>query len=71
MSIRAIAVDEQNVQHLIIVLNRQDVYTILRGEVLVLPPGLPELGAASDIVVLFAETDEQLAQRFPPALRPV
>jgi hypothetical protein len=71
MSIKAIAVDEQDVQHLIVGLSREDVNTILKGDVLVLPPGIPDLTAASDIVVLFAETDEELAQRFPPALRPV
>jgi hypothetical protein len=60
-----------NTQHLIIGLNRKDVDTILRGDVLTLPPGMPELSEASDIVVLFAETDKELAQRFPPALRPV
>ena len=69
--LKAIALDEENVQHLIIGLSRADVDTILRGDVLVLPPGWPELGAASDTVVLSAETDEQLAQRFPPSLRPV
>ena len=44
----------------------------MRGDVLTLPRSMkPELTAGSDIVVLFAETDEALTGRFPPSLRPV
>jgi hypothetical protein len=72
MSITAIALDEANTQHLIIGLTRAEVDALVRGEVLTLPHNIkPELTADSDIVVLFAETDEALAGRFPPALRPV
>jgi hypothetical protein len=31
---------------------------------------IPHLTANSDIVILFAETDDDLSKRFPPALRP-
>ena len=38
---------------------------------LTLPAGmLTGLTEDSDVVVLFAETDEELEQRFPPSLRP-
>jgi hypothetical protein len=72
MAVKAIAVDDENTQHLIIGLNRENVQSILQGDVLTLPRGIvPELTDTSDIVVLFAETDAALAGRFPPALRPV
>jgi len=72
MSITAIALDDANTQHLIIGLTRAEVDALVRGDVLTLPRIIkPELTADSDIVVMFAETDEALAGRFPPALRPV
>jgi hypothetical protein len=72
MSITAIAVDDANTQHLIIGLTRADVDALVRGDVLTRPRSMkPELTANSDIVVLFAETDAELAGPFPPALRPV
>jgi hypothetical protein len=70
MAIKAIALDEANVHHLIIGLNRENVDSILRGEVFTLPPGGVPLTEESDIVILFAETDEELAERFPPMMRP-
>jgi hypothetical protein len=67
----AIAVDDENTQHLIIGLNRDNVNDLLDGDVLTLPHGVAiSLTEKSDIL-LFAETDEDLAQRFPPRLRPV
>ena len=70
MAVKAIALDDDNIQHLIIGLNRKNVESILRGDVF--PRGIaPVLSEASDIVLLFAETDEELGSRFPPALRPV
>jgi hypothetical protein len=72
MSITAIALDDTNIQHLIIGLTRAEVDALVRGDVLTLPRTTkPELTADSDIVVMFAETDEALTARFPPALRPV
>ena len=63
MSITAIAVDDANVQHLIIGLTRAEVGALVGGDVLTLPRILkPELTADSDIVVLFAETDEELTK---------
>jgi hypothetical protein len=45
---------------------------IMRGDMLTLPHNIkPELTADSTFVVLFAETDAELAGSFPPALRPV
>jgi len=72
MAIKAVAVDEDNIHHLIIGLNRENVDDILSGKVLTLPAGfLTGLTEESDVVVVFGENDEELAQRFPPALRPV
>jgi hypothetical protein len=72
MAIKAIAVDDENTEHLIIGLNRENVESLLRGDVFTLPSGpVPVLTKdKSDIVLVFAETDEDLAKRFPPRLRP-
>jgi hypothetical protein len=44
-----------------------EVDALVRGDVLTLPRSTkPELTADSDIVVMFAETDQALAGRFPP-----
>ncbi len=73
MAVKAIVVDDENIQHLIIGLTRENVESLLRGDVFTLPSGpVPVLTEhRSDIVLLFAETDEDLTKRFPPALRPV
>jgi hypothetical protein len=71
MAIKGIAVDDENLHHLIIGLNRQDVEAILAGRVVSLPAGfLPNLTEQSDVVVMFGETDEELEQRFGPPMRP-
>jgi hypothetical protein len=68
-----IVVDDENIQHLIIGLNRPECGVAPRGDVFTLPSGpVPVLTEdKSDIVLLSAETDEDLEKRFPPALRPV
>jgi hypothetical protein len=71
MAVKATVVDKSGTQHLIIGLNRENVESIIRGEILTLPPGATLLTDESDIVVLFAENDIELGKRFPPALRPV
>jgi hypothetical protein len=72
MAIKAVAVDDQNTEHLIIGLNRENINSLFAGDVLTLPHGIAiTLTENSDIVLLFAETDEELEKRFPPALRPV
>ena len=72
MAIKAVAVDDENTQHLIIGLNRGNVNDLLDGDVFTLPGGIAiSLTEKSDIVLLFAETDDDLAKRFPPRLRPV
>ena len=73
MAVRAIVMDQENVEHLIIGLNREDVEALLRGEVFTLPSGqVPVLTEdRSDIVLVFAETDDDLEKRFPPSLRPI
>jgi hypothetical protein len=72
MAIKAGAVDDENTQRLIIGLNRDNVNFLLDGDVFTLPHGIAiSLTENSDIVLLFAETDDDLAKRFPPRLRPV
>ena len=72
MAIKVVAVDGENTQHLIIGLNRNNVNDLLDGDVFTLPHGIAiTLTENSDIVLLFAETDEELEKRFPPRLRPV
>jgi hypothetical protein len=72
MAIKAVAVDDENTEHLIIGLNRDNVDSLLDGTVFTLPHGMAfTLSEKSEIVLLFAETDEELAKRFPPRLQPV
>jgi hypothetical protein len=72
MAVKAILVDDESTQHLAIGLNRESINSLLAGDVFTLPGGVPvSLSADSDVVLLFAETDADLEQRFPPALRPV
>jgi hypothetical protein len=73
MAVKPIVVDDENVQHLIIGLNREDIESLLRGDVFTLPSGpMPVMTEnKSDIVLLFAETDDDLGKRLPPVLRPV
>ena len=72
MAIKAVAVDDENTQHLIIGLNRDNVDSLLDGDVFALPHGIAvTLTENSDIVLLFAETEDELAKRFPPRMRPV
>ena len=73
MAIKAVAVDDENTEHLIIGLNRENIESLLRGDVFTLPRGVvPTLVEnRSDIVLLFAETDQELAKRFPPSMRPM
>ena len=72
MAIKAVAVDDQNTEHLIIGLNRENINSLLDGDVFTLPKWVAtSITEASDIVLLFAETDEELEKRFPPRLRAV
>jgi hypothetical protein len=51
-------------------LNRENVDAILRGDVVSFEGGInppPVLTYESDIVLLFAETDQDIWKRFPPA----
>jgi hypothetical protein len=70
MAIKAVAVDDENSQHLIIGLNRDNANSLLNGAVFILPQGVAiTLTENRDIVLLFAETDDDLAKRFPPRKR--
>jgi hypothetical protein len=61
MAIKAVAVDDENTEHLIIGLNRDNVNFLLNGDVFTLPHGIAiNLTEKSDIVLLFAETDRTL-----------
>jgi hypothetical protein len=67
MAIKAVAVDDQNTEHLIIGLNRDNVNSLLEGDVFTLPHGVAiSLTEKSDIVLLFAETDEDLERNAFP-----
>ncbi len=69
MSSLARCVDERNILHLLIGLNREDIESLLRGEVLTLPRGeMIPLSAKSGIALLFAETDEEVEERLPPPI---
>jgi len=71
MAIKAVAVDDKNTQHLIIGLNRENVNSLFYGGVFTLPHGIAiALSENSNIVLLFAETDEDLEKRFPPSMGP-
>jgi hypothetical protein len=69
MAVKATCVDDRKTPHLIIRLNRQNIDSLLRGEMLTLPCGKGiHLSAKSDVAVVFAETDEDLIQQnLPPA----
>jgi hypothetical protein len=72
MAIKSVVVDESGTHHLILGLNRENVDSVLNGNVFTFPKGLLSgLSEDSDVVLLFAETDQQLEKRFPPTLRPV
>jgi hypothetical protein len=62
MAITALAVDNTNTHHLLIGLNRENVESTLRGDVFTLPKGAAPLTVDSDIVIIFAETNEDLGQ---------
>jgi hypothetical protein len=71
VAIKAVAVDDENTQHLMIGLNRDNITSLLDGDVFTLPGGVAiAITDESDIVLLFAETDDDLAKRFSPKLRP-
>jgi hypothetical protein len=56
MAIKAVWVDKEGVQHLIIGLSRENVNTLVDGEVFTLPQGLAaSITSKSDIVLLFAD----------------
>jgi hypothetical protein len=64
MALKATILDDDNTPHLLIGLSRENIESIERGEVFVLPPGknVP-LTEESDIVILFEETDDDLVER--------
>jgi hypothetical protein len=68
MAVKAIGVDDSGTHHLLIGLNRENINALLNGDVLTLSGGAVPLNESSDIVLVFAETDEELGQRFPPRM---
>jgi hypothetical protein len=66
MAIKAICTDESDTVHLLIGLNRENIDSLLRGEVVTLPRGGVALSEKSDIAILFAETDGELEKKLPP-----
>jgi len=65
MAIKAICSDDVDTIHLLIGLNREDIESILRGDTLTLPHGAVPLSGHSDILIMFAESDEGLEKRLP------
>jgi hypothetical protein len=69
MAIKTTRVDDAQTVHLLIGLNRENIDSLLRGETLTLPPGAVALSDGSEIVIVFAETDEELVEKgLPPAV---
>jgi hypothetical protein len=62
MAIKATCIDEAQMLHLRIGLNRTNLEALLRGETVTLPADANPLAEESDIAVVFAETDEELVQ---------
>jgi hypothetical protein len=59
MAIKSVVVDESGTHHLILGLNRENVDSVLNGNVFTFPKGLLSgLSEDSDIVLLFPETDQ-------------
>jgi hypothetical protein len=72
MAVKAVCKDKEGIQHLIIGLSRENLNTLVDGEVLTMPQGLAaNITEASDIVLLFAETDAELKSRMSPLMRAV
>jgi hypothetical protein len=66
MAIRAVAADDENTPHLIIGLNRESADSLLERGVFTLPHRFAfALSEDSNIVLLFVETDEDLAKVSP------
>jgi hypothetical protein len=72
MALKATLLDEESTPHLLIGLSRENLESLQRGEVFVLPPGknVP-LTEKSDIVLMFEETDEDLVERMKAHMPPV
>ena len=71
MVIKAVLTDELGTHHLMLGLNRDDVESLLNGDIFRLPRGM--LSGMSDdcnVELLFAETDDELASHLQPRLRP-
>lgn len=61
MAIKAVAIDDAGIHHLVIGLTRENVDSLLDGDVFTFPAGyLTGLTEDSDVVLLFAETDNDL-----------
>lgn len=71
MAIKAVAIDDTGTRHLVIGLNRENMNTLLNGNILILPTGyLAGLTEDGYVVLMFAETEKGVLKMFPPALRP-
>lgn len=68
MALRATCVDDRNKTHLLIGLNRENIEALMGGEVLALPTGQSvRLGKSSQILIVFAETDDELVEHRLPS----
>ena len=70
MVIKAVLADEFGTDQLILGLNREDMESLLSGDVFTLPRGmLSGMSEDCNVELLFAETDDEVASRFPLRLR--
>jgi hypothetical protein len=66
MAIKSVVVDESGTHHLTLGLNRENVDSLLNGNVFTFPKGmLSSLSEDSDVVLLFAETDPAIRKALP------
>jgi hypothetical protein len=70
MAISATCLDDANTVHLLIGLNREDVESLLLGEVLTVPPGRVPLSEDSTVALVLAETDDDLVRNRLPSQMP-
>ncbi|HKD07137.1 MAG TPA: hypothetical protein VKB79_14640 [Bryobacteraceae bacterium] len=72
MAIKALCMDSENTEHMVIGLTRANIESLLDGDVFTIPAGLPvNISDKSDVVLIFAETDEELKLRMSPMMAKV
>lgn len=65
MAIKIICSDSADNTHLLLGLNRSEINALLEGKQFRFPPGVLPLNEHSEVVIMFAETDDELEKRMP------